>query len=115
MLKSSKENPEVYERIVSKFTENDYEKLDRLIVVRHLYVLRVSVVEDLMGKKNVVESEEEFYVNRLDAGLFTLQLVDFIIGFIYTFSKDEALKNQIKRMLDSKGMGLNSIKFVLAG
>ena len=74
------------ERILVKFTENDHEKVDRLMELHDKYLAKVEAADaELEDEIRTLEgteaelSEEEVYMKRLEAGLFTLQLVDFII------------------------------------
>ena len=74
------------ERILIKFTENDHEKVDRLMELHDKYLTKVetadSELEDEIKTLEGTEAEmgeEEIYMKRLDGGLFTLQLVDYII------------------------------------
>ena len=74
------------ERILIKFTENDHEKVDRLMELHDKYLTKVEAADaDLEDEIKTLEGteaelgEEEIYMKRLDGGLFTLQLVDYII------------------------------------
>ena len=74
------------DRILTKFTENDHEKVDRLMEIHDKYLAKVQEadaeiddeVKTLEGTEAEL-SEEDIYMKRLDGGLFTLQLVDYII------------------------------------
>ena len=74
------------ERILAKFTENDHEKVDRVMEIHEKYLTKVqeadAEIEDevkTLGGTEAELSDEEIYLKRLDGGLFTLQLVDYII------------------------------------
>ena len=74
------------ERILIKFTENDHEKVDRLMELHDKYLTKVEAADaELEDEIKTLEGteaelgEEEIYMKRLDGGLFTLQLVDYII------------------------------------
>ena len=66
-------------RLLAKFVEGDYEKVDRLIELR----------EDLEGRVSAVGTADEMdldlddlYLEKLERGLFSLQLVDYIIAWL---------------------------------
>lgn len=62
---------------MSKFTENDHEKVDRLLELHFKYLEKVEAVDEGLDERE--ENEDENYLKRLEGGLFTLQLVDYII------------------------------------
>merc|ERR1719391_179310 len=66
------------ERILVKFTENDHEKVDRLMELHDKYVAKVEAadneIDDEIRTLEGTEAElgeDEIYMKRLDAGLFT--------------------------------------------
>lgn len=68
-------------RLLAKFVEKDYEKIDRLIQIRREYASKVSVVEGDISQEKLKlppagreDKEDEWLSRRLDAGLFTLQV-----------------------------------------
>ena len=68
-------------RLLAKFVEKDYEKIERLIKIRREYASRVSVADQTIKKDranlSVTEQgdhEDEWLSLRLDAGLFSLQV-----------------------------------------
>ena len=68
-------------RLLAKFVERDYEKIERLIKIRREYASRVSVADQSIKKDradlSVTEQgnrEDEWLSLRLDAGLFSLQV-----------------------------------------
>ncbi|XP_063614659.1 beta-catenin-like protein 1, partial [Penaeus indicus] len=65
-------------RLINKFTENDHEKVDRLLELHFKYLEKVLAtnLEEQAKAENL--DEDELYLRRLDGGLFTLQLVDYI-------------------------------------
>ena len=96
-------------RLLAKFVENTYEKADKLLEIRDAAHSRLQEVEkEIAAEKRVslkllqtmettqtvlqeLESEGEkvdedtedlFYLRRLDGGLFTLQTVDYILAWI---------------------------------
>merc|ERR1719391_405035 len=97
------------ERILSKFTENDHEKVDRLMEVHEKYLSKVQEADlDIEDEVKTLEgteaelSDEEIYLKRLDSGLFTLQLVDFIILDISCCGAS-TVKSRAMQTLNMKG------------
>lgn len=71
-------------RLLAKFVEKDYEKIERLIEIRRERASKVSAVVVDIGRERShltateqKDKEEEWLSRRLDAGLFTLQVSRF--------------------------------------
>ncbi len=62
--------------------------------------------------KDEETDEEDKYLQKLDAGLFTLQLVDYIIMDICA-NGDAGLKDRVVKILQMRGGSPNSIKAVM--
>merc|ERR1719419_153680 len=97
------------ERILVKFTENVHEKVDRLMELHDKYVAKVEAadneIDDEIRTLEGTEAElgeDEIYMKRLDAGLFTLQLVDFIILDISCCGAS-TIKSRVMQTLNMKG------------
>merc|ERR550519_2531943 len=97
------------ERILVKFTENDHEKVDRLMELHDKYLGKVQSADaELEDEIRTLEgteaelSEEEIYMKRLEGGLFTLQLVDYIILEISSCGSS-SVKMRVMQMLNMKG------------
>jgi beta-catenin-like protein 1 len=79
-------------RLLAKFVESNYEKTDKLLDIRTSAQARLAVVDQEIDgeKKGQLEAGEEvggeeedaWYLRRLDAGLYTLQTVDYILAWI---------------------------------
>jgi beta-catenin-like protein 1 len=79
---------------LSKFADSEYEKVDRLLEIRESAVARLKITErEIAAARAEVMAEgdgegdgeddiEMWYLRRLDGGLFTLQTVDYILGWI---------------------------------
>merc|ERR1719447_58656 len=107
------------ERILVKFTENDHEKVDRLMELHDKYVAKVEATDaDLEDEIKTLEgteaelSEEEIYLKRLEGGLFTLQLVDYIILEISSCAPG-SVKMRVMRMLSMKGTAAKTLRDVV--
>ena len=107
------------ERLVSKFVENDCEKVDRLMELHFKYLRRVRHVEEQIrnDRKMAVsvdtdDSDEDMFLRRLDAGLFTLQQVDYIIAELCT-SEAGVVVGRINTLLDLHGDSRETLKETL--
>lgn len=79
-------------RLLAKFVENTYEKVDRLLDLREGAVARLAAVdrETVEERKQMQEDGEEigaveedrWYLRRLDGGLYTLQTVDYVLAWV---------------------------------
>ncbi|RLN93927.1 hypothetical protein BBJ28_00005354 [Nothophytophthora sp. Chile5] len=74
-----------YDRLHAKFVENDMEKVDRLVDLFVKYHERVSRSAQLEAEDD--DDEDDQYLRRLDAGLFVLQRIAFIVAHLCRFSK----------------------------
>lgn len=107
------------QRMLAKFTENDYEKVDRLIELHLKYLEKVDAVEDELDLEkpdpDMTEEEEEYdnYLRRLASGLFTLQLIDYVI--LEICSTSEAIKQRVLQILNMRGGSIKTIRHVMRG
>ena len=110
------------ERLVGKFLENDCEKVDRLLELHFKYLERVREADDSFrrdrrkkastGAEEEEEEEEDLYLRRLDAGLFTLQLVDYVITEL-CMCGEEVVHQRILTILGQRGETLGTVKGVM--
>lgn len=98
------------ERLVAKFVENDHEKVERLIELHFKYQRRLREA-DKLGKAEE-EDEAERYLRQLDSGLYTLQMVDYIIAELCT-SSASSIAARIGILLNQHGETLKSVKQTL--
>ncbi|KAI7879344.1 DUF1716-domain-containing protein [Lichtheimia hyalospora FSU 10163] len=101
-------------RLIRKFTDDDYEKVDRLLEMKEFYESRDNRVREEIEKdaKELDQEEreemtEEFYLRRLDAGLFTLQRVCLVIAALC--KEDEGVKARTMMLLKRQGSEISSI------
>ncbi|KAI0068752.1 DUF1716-domain-containing protein [Artomyces pyxidatus] len=96
-------------RLLAKFVENNYEKTDKLLDMRQSAQTRLAVVDqEIEAEKKVLvadgedisEEEDGWYLRRLDGGLYTLQTVDYILGWIVM--EDDGIRAHAKQMLDRR-------------
>ncbi|KAM0746568.1 DUF1716-domain-containing protein [Meredithblackwellia eburnea MCA 4105] len=95
-------------RLLAKFVENDYEKVDRLIELREEIEGRISAAT--MATDGEMD-EDELYLEKLDYGLFSLQLLDYVIAWLCM--EDDGIRDHIKMLLSRKDKSLDDVIRVL--
>ncbi|KAG8919051.1 hypothetical protein FRC02_001962 [Tulasnella sp. 418] len=108
-------------RLLAKFVESEYEKVDKLLELRESAEARLAVAvkgiekekkEMLDGGEEVGPEEEDvWYLRKLDNGLYTLQIVDYILGWVSM--EDDGVRSHIQLMMGRRGKGLRDIVKVL--
>lgn len=103
------------QRLLAKFTENDFEKVERLMELHFKYLEKVEEVDREIDQQiNAGEEDEEdedaTYIKRLSGGLFTLQLVDYIILEI---SSTDVVKQRILQILNLRNASMKTIRHVM--
>ncbi|KAJ3554103.1 hypothetical protein NM688_g3281 [Phlebia brevispora] len=104
-------------RLLTKFVENTYEKVDKLLEIRDACQGRLKQVEkeiedekkDLIAQGESVgeDMEDLWYLRRLDSGLFTLQTVDYILAWVTM--EDDGIRAHIQQMLRRRDKSLKDI------
>lgn len=98
------------QRLLSKFTENDYEKVDRLVELHFKYLEKVEEIEQNTKED---EDEEVSYLRRLEGGLYMLQLVDYVLLEACTTGCPPAAKQRVSRILSQRRASLKTIKHIM--
>ncbi|KAI0771620.1 Catenin-beta-like protein [Trametes elegans] len=108
-------------RLLAKFVENSYEKPEKLLEIRDAAQGRLKVTDKEIEdeKKNMAaegeeiepDMEDEWYLRRLEGGLFTLQTVDYILAWIAM--EDDGVRAHIQKLLDRKNQSFKDIVKVL--
>lgn len=125
MLRNTKGSQK--QRLLSKFIENDFEKVDRLIELHLKYLEKVENIDRKIEKSrnnkqtqkdedeedDEEDEEESNYLKRLSGGLFTLQLVDYIILEIAISPDGAKIKDRIHKILNLRNATLKTIKEVM--
>jgi beta-catenin-like protein 1 len=121
MLRNTKASQK--QRLLSKFIENDYEKVDRLLELHLKYLEKVEAIDREIddqknfkrpGQQDEEEDEEESnYLKRLSGGLFTLQLVDYIVLEIAISPDGPKIKQRIQQILNLRKSSMKVIKDVM--
>mmetsp|Transcript_3243 Transcript_3243/g.7202 ORF Transcript_3243/g.7202 Transcript_3243/m.7202 type:complete len:592 (+) Transcript_3243:47-1822(+) len=108
-------------RVLNKFTEFQFEKLERLVELHEEYALSVMRFDEQrqhgllnsIDKELDLDEEEALYRDQCDAGLFTLQQVDITIVRLANMGNRQVAE-ELATVLDSKGVELREVfHFVL--
>ncbi|XP_062314656.1 beta-catenin-like protein 1 [Osmerus eperlanus] len=109
-------------RMHSKFTENDCEKVDRLMELHFKYLEAVQQADkriegekhDMVRRGEILddEMEDEFYLRRLDAGLFVLQLLCYIMVEISN-SGIAQLQQRVHQILNLRGGSVKVVRHIM--
>ncbi|KAG9317673.1 Catenin-beta-like protein [Chiua virens] len=104
-------------RLLAKFVESEYAKVDKLLETRENALSRLKSVEaeiaaerkEILAEDGMIDLEDEdlFYLRRLDGGLFTLQTVDYILAWVAM--EDDGIRAHITQMLERKNLSLKNI------
>ncbi|KAF3444259.1 hypothetical protein FNV43_RR13949 [Rhamnella rubrinervis] len=103
------------ERLLSKFVENECEKIDRLMELHMRYSERVKAETERMKQLELdylEMDEEEKYNRRLESGLYTLQLIAIILGHLWC-SENHQMRARIELLLKQQKLSKNDIKDIL--
>lgn len=103
------------ERLFSKFAENEFEKIDRLMEFYLRYSDRVKAEAERLDELELDDlemDEEEKYNQKLESGLYTLQLIAVILGHLWT-SEYFRMRTRIELLLKQQKLTKNHIKDIL--
>lgn len=109
------------QRLLNKFTENDHEKVDRLMELHFKYLERVHLIDTQIEKEKaklryndeeVDTMSEEFYLRRLEGGLFTLQLIDYIMIDLCC-TGPPSIKQRVLQILNLRGGSIKTIRNIM--
>lgn len=105
------------QRLVSKFTENDFEKVERLMELHLKYLDKVNAVEAEIGRSTTTDADTDesdaTYLKRLAGGLFTLQLIDYVV--LEISSAFEAIKQRVLQILNLRKASMKTIRHIMRG
>merc|ERR1712187_233735 len=98
------------------FMENSFEKLERLLEMHDDYARSVRQADAARTRGDVqsidreleVDDEEQLFLDRCDAGLFTLQQVDIILVRLASMGNRQAAE-EITKLLDVKGVPVQQV------
>ncbi|KIP10420.1 hypothetical protein PHLGIDRAFT_125614 [Phlebiopsis gigantea 11061_1 CR5-6] len=104
-------------RLLTKFVENTYEKVDKLLEIRDSAQGRLKEVEEEIEteKKELAAEGEQieagmddlWYLRRLEGGLFTLQTVDYILAWVAM--EDDGILSHVQQMMGRRDRSLKDI------
>ena len=98
------------QRILTKFTEADHEKVERLMELHFKYMDRLAFTEErLRGQQ---EDEDEAYLERLNGGLYTLQLIDYVIVDV-SANGAASVKQRVHQILNQRKASVKAIRNVI--
>jgi beta-catenin-like protein 1 len=103
------------ERLLSKFVENECEKIDRLMELYIRYSDRVKAETERLDQIKLDDlemDEDEKYNRKLESGLYTLQLVAVILGHIWC-SEHPQMRGRIELLLKQNKLSKNHVKDIL--
>lgn len=105
-------------RMLAKFVEKDYEKADKLVKLRRDFAARLRFIDEQLEKETgryeeTADIEEERFLRRLDAGLFTLQTIDVVLAWL--IAEDAGAQKRIQTLLADRDETFEDIKTSLQG
>ncbi|KAJ0462638.1 putative beta-catenin-like protein [Helianthus annuus] len=103
------------ERLLSKFVENEFEKIDRLMELYMRYSNRVKEESERLDDIELDDlemDEDEKYNRKLESGLYSLQLIAVILGHLWT-SEHPRIRARIELLLKQQKLTKNDVKNVL--
>eukprot|EP01018_Ginkgo_biloba_P030882 Gb_25207 [translate_table: standard] len=103
------------DRLLSKFIENEFEKIDRLMELYMRYLSRVKAETERMDQVQLDDleiDEEERYNRKLESGLYTLQMVAVILGHLW-HSEHPKMRARIELLLRQQRMSKENVKEIL--
>ncbi|CAK9299436.1 unnamed protein product [Gordionus sp. m RMFG-2023] len=110
------------QRFLTKFIENDLSKVDRLVEFHFSYLSKILKSDnelELQKQKMIDEGEiidesmeEEFYLKRLENGLYTQQMIDYIMIEI-SASGDPSIKERIMQILLLRRGSIKTIRDII--
>ncbi|XP_024362971.1 uncharacterized protein [Physcomitrium patens] len=103
------------ERLLNKFMENEFEKVDRLMELYLRYSDRVKAESKRLDEPDDDDDQmddDEKYLAKLEAGLYTLQLLALILAHIWA-SENVGIRERIGLLLKQRRLSREDIKVVL--
>lgn len=102
-------------RTLAKFVEKDYEKTEKLFVWRTEYAAKVAAVEEQTRQDEESMTEEEkqenvavAFLQRMDAGLYPLYMIDIILTWLV--AEDDGARSKIQSLLAGRNATFAELK-----
>ncbi|GAA6003520.1 hypothetical protein JCM10207_000372 [Rhodosporidiobolus poonsookiae] len=96
-------------RLIAKFVEGDYEKVDRLSEVRD--ELETRLTKGIPPALAAQLDDDELYLEKLENGLFALQLADYVAAWVCM--EDDGARDHLKMLLARQDKSLRDLVVVL--
>lgn len=100
------------DRIAAKFVENEFEKCDRLVEIFFSYYEMVATAEEQLAQQDEEHSEQDAFLTRMDAGLYTLQQCSLVIGYLWNMG-DMGIRRRVIMLLHQKNCALSLVRETL--
>ncbi|KAF6145035.1 hypothetical protein GIB67_013386, partial [Kingdonia uniflora] len=103
------------DRLLSKFVESEYEKIDRLMELYTRYSDRVKAEIERMDRlefDGLKMDDKERYNRKLESGLYCLQLIVVILGHIWS-SEHPSIRARIELLLRQQKLSKRDVRDVL--
>uniref|UniRef100_A0A7S2U0P3 Beta-catenin-like protein 1 N-terminal domain-containing protein n=1 Tax=Lotharella oceanica TaxID=641309 RepID=A0A7S2U0P3_9EUKA len=103
-----------YLRLLNKFRENGYEKVERLVELHDKYYSRLEDAERKYQREHPDEpvDEDELYMRRLDNGLYSLQMCALLIALICS-AGEKGIYERVVQLLNQQDSSLKDVKETL--
>jgi beta-catenin-like protein 1 len=105
-------------RVLAKFLEKDFEKIDKLVALRRDYAARVAAFDAKLDDRKkglsaeeILELDMENIPTRLSEGLYCLERVDQILAWLV--AEDDGAKKAIVTALAERDEGLEDVRKTL--
>ncbi|XP_022658966.1 beta-catenin-like protein 1 isoform X2 [Varroa jacobsoni] len=104
-----------HERLLNKFIENEHEKVDRIMELHFKYSDKVRQAEreiEIEYMDSEEYSAEDIYLKKLERGLYTLQLIDYVIVDI-SAAGPESVKKKVLQVLNMRGGSVSQVRQIM--
>ena len=102
------DEPDRHKRLMNKFTELNFDKINKLVEMYQRYATIVEQADkdnsDINGD-NDEDTAEQKLLDRLDAGLYTLQSICLILAYLAAWNED--IRNYLSDLFEANSMSLN--------
>jgi beta-catenin-like protein 1 len=98
-----------FDRLIFKFKENKFEKCEKLVDFFTKYEKKAN---QKIENDDDEEKDEENFVEKLNLGLFNLQLVCTVLGFLLS-SKFDDIKMKLNALFEKNGINVGRIRSIL--
>lgn len=120
MLRSLPGNSSERIRLLGKFVEKDYEKINRTMKIRREFASKVGAVDqEIQGEKarlnaaGQADQADEWLSRRMDAGLYSLQTADVVLAWLV--AEDAGAKKKVQALLAERDESLEVVRGSLQG